>query len=337
MKISNIKNENFNCKTILITGGAGFIGSNIALYIQNKYSDCRIIVFDVFKGEKTYINFDVKSFGHFINLIDFNGEIICGNINDDDDLKKLNNYKLDYIFHFAAISDTRVHNQEIVLRTNVNSFYKILKMAKKNNAKLVYASSAATYGNSPSPQKIGFEAPENIYAFSKYAMDKIASRYLKENPKMHIVGLKYFNVYGEREYFKNETASMVLQLGHQLLAGKSPRLFINSNKIKRDFVYIKDVVNATIQACATNRSGVYNVGSGISRSFTDIVSILQKELNTNQTIEYFDNPYKVYQIDTKADISSSNQFLDYHPNYTLEEGIKEYIPYIKKTFNWSKI
>ncbi len=324
----------FNNKTILITGGAGFIGSNIAFYLQNNYPDSKIIIFDIFRSGATFNNGNLKSFGHYKNLIGFKGDIICGDITNDEDLSKLENYKLDYIFHHAAISDTRVYDQDIIMKTNVNSFYELLEIARKNVAKLVYASSAATYGSSPSPQKIGDDAPENLYGFSKYVMDQIADRYIREYPNMHIVGLKFFNVYGEREYFKNKTSSMIIQLAHQISAGKSPRIFTGSDKIMRDFVYIKDVVTANILACSTKENGVYNIGSGISRSFYDIVTILQQQLHTNLKIDYFENPYSKYQMDTKADISLSQKILDYHPNYTLEEGIKNYMPYIKQTLNW---
>ncbi|WP_431165836.1 ADP-glyceromanno-heptose 6-epimerase [Tenacibaculum halocynthiae] len=328
-------NINFNNKTILITGGAGFIGSNIAFYLQKNYPDSKIIIFDIFRNEDFFNNGSLKSYGHYKNLIGFKGLIICGDITNDQDLNKLKEFKLDYIFHQAAISDTRVYNQELVMKTNVNSFYKVLEIAKKNNSILVYASSAATYGSNPAPQKIGDESPENPYAFSKYCMDQITYEYLKKHPKMHIIGLKFFNVYGEKEYFKEKSSSMILQIGHQILAKKSPRLFFDSDKIMRDFIYIKDVVEANILACFAKKKGIYNVGTGINRSFYDIVTILQQELNTDLIIEYFKNPYTGYQMNTKADISLTQDFLNFKPNYTLEKGIKEYIPYIKQTFNWN--
>jgi ADP-L-glycero-D-manno-heptose 6-epimerase len=327
--------ENFNNKTVLITGGAGFIGSNIAWFLQENFPDCKIIVFDIFRNNETFENNNLKSFGHYKNLIGFTGNIICGDISKQDDLKKLNDYNIDYIFHLAAISDTRVYDQEVIMRTNVNSFYDIIHLAEINNAKLVYASSGATYGNSTSPQKIGEEEPDTPYGFSKYAMDQIATNYSKTNRNIQIIGLKYFNVYGEREFFKEKTSSMILQLGHQILSNKSPRLFIDSDKIMRDFIYIKDIVHATLLACNPVINGVYNVGTGVSRSFLDIVHILQKELGTNLTVDYFENPHSNYQMNTQADISLSEKYLKYSPKYTLEEGIKEYIPYIKQSFNWN--
>jgi ADP-L-glycero-D-manno-heptose 6-epimerase len=316
----------FDNKTILITGGAGFIGSNLALYIQNNFPKSKIIVFDCFRNSKTFPNGNLMSFGHYQNLIDFKGEIICGNINNNADLSLLNSYSFDYIFHHAAISDTRIYDQEIVMKTNVNSFFDLLELTKKNQSTLVYASSAATYGNLPSPQTVGLEKPENPYGYSKYIMDQMAKSFLNENSKLTIVGLRFFNVYGPREYFKGKTSSMVCQLGHQLLNGKAPKLFINSNQIYRDFIYIDDVIQSILNACNPKQNGTYNIGTGVSRSFQDIADILQKELNTSFETDYFPNPFKDYQLNTQADIDTSIKNLDFKPEFSLEEGIKKYIP-----------
>lgn len=324
------KNINFDNKTILITGGAGFIGSNLAFYFQKHYPKSSIIIFDCFRNDEHFPNGNLKSLGHFKNLIDFEGEIICGNINNKDDLSKLNNFKIDYIFHQAAISDTRVYDQEIIIQTNVNSFYDLLQLALKNKAVMVYASSASTYGNLSSPQIEGNEFPQNPYGYSKYLMDKIANRFSIDNPKMTLVGLKFFNVYGPGEYYKGKTASIVIQLGHQILNGNAPKLFERSNEIFRDFVYIEDVIQANIRACSPKKNGVYNVGTGIPRSFQDIANILQTELGTNLGTNFIPNPYKDYQMHTQADLKNSKANIGYKPNITLEEGIKRYIPEIKR-------
>ena len=318
----------FNKKTILITGGAGFIGSNLAFYFQENFPKSKVIVFDCFRNDETFQNGNLKSFGHYKNLIGFRGDIISGNINNRDDLDLLNKYHFDFIFHHAAISDTRVYDQEIIMKTNVNSFYDLLKIAKKDQSIMVYASSAATYGNQPSPQAVGKENPENPYGFSKYIMDQIAIRYSMENPDLTIVGLRFFNVYGPREDYKANTSSMVIQLGLQILDGKSPRLFNNSNQILRDFIYIDDVIQANIKACTPKQNGTYNVATGIPRNFQEIADILQKELGTDLGTEYFPNPHSGYQMNTQADISSTIRNLGFEPNYSLEKGIKAYIPEI---------
>ena len=322
--------QSFNNKTILITGGAGFIGSNLAFYFQNNYPESTVVIFDSFRNHS---NGNILSFGHYKNLAGFKGDVICGNLNSLSDLAILNDYKFDYIFHQAAISDTRVYDQELILKTNVNSFYELLKIAKDHKSTLVYASSAATYGSKSSPQSIGNEDPENPYGFSKYVMDQIANNYSLKNKEMTICGLRYFNVYGPREFYKATTASMVIQLGHQILNRNAPRLFEGSNKIFRDFIYIEDVIQAIIKACNPKKNGIYNIGTGIPRSFKDISDILQNQLNTNYDIEYFPNPYNGYQMHTQADIESSIKNLGFKPIFSLEKGIKTYIPEIKRLHN----
>jgi len=321
---------NFNNKTILITGGAGFIGSNLAFYFQEKFPKSNIVIFDCFRDESTFSNGNLKSFGHFKNLIGFNGDVICGNINNIADLDLLGDYNFDYIFHHAAISDTRVYNQQIIIQTNVNSFYNLLNIVQRDNAVLVYASSAATYGSLKAPQIVGIENPENPYGFSKLLMDQIAYKFSIKNSERTIVGLRFFNVFGPKEFYKAKTSSMIIQLAHQILNGSPPRLFKGSKNILRDFIYIDDVIQANIKACEPRHNGTYNVGTGISRSFQDIADILQKELGTNLATEYFDNPYNDYQLETRADISSTITNLNFKPVFSLEAGIKKYIPEIKK-------
>ena len=319
----------FNNKTILITGGAGFIGSNLAFYFQENYPKAKVVVFDKFRSEETFSNGNLKSFGHFKNLLGFKGIVISGDINNKEDLAKLEVYKFDYIFHEAAISDTTVADQKIMIDTNVNAFRDLCDMAVRMNAVMVYASSAATYGGSDRFE-VGYESPNNVYGFSKLMMDNLAKEYYD---KLKIVGLRYFNVYGQREFFKNKTASMVLQFGLQLLKGENAKLFEGSDKILRDFIYIEDVIQANIKACNAKQNGVYNVGTGIARSFQDIVDSLKKELNITREDKYIPNPYVgQYQFFTQANIDTTKEFLDYNPRFSLEEGIKAYIPEIKRIF-----
>ena len=150
---------------------------------------------------------------------------------------------------------------------------------------------------------------------------------------MIIVGLRFFNVYGSREFYKAKTSSMVTQLGLQILDNKAPRLFENSNQILRDFIYIDDVVQANIKACNPKKNGTYNVGTSNPRSFQDIADILQKQLDTKFDTEFFSNPYDGYQLNTQADISSTKDSLGYEPNFSLESGIKNYLPEIKRLYD----
>ena len=326
-------NDSLQDKTILITGGAGFIGSNLAFYFQNNHPDAKIVILDSFRSGKTFSNGNLKSFGHFKNLLGFTGEMISGDINDKELLKNLHdNYKFDYIFHEAAISDTTVQEQDLMIKTNVNAYKDLLDLAVAHGANMIYASSAATYGNAESPQRIGHESPNNVYGFSKLSMDYLSREYIKKE-NIKIVGLRYFNVYGPREYFKNSTASMVLQFGHQILAGKNPRLFEGSDKILRDFIYIEDVIQVNIKAMQPRKSGIYNVGTGKARSFQDIVDILQRELGTKLKCEYIPNPFiGSYQFHTEANIATTEGLLGYKPAYSMEDGIKEYVDEIRRIY-----
>ena len=325
-------NDELTDKKILITGGAGFIGSNLAFYFQENHPRAKVTVLDIFRTEETFSNGNLKSFGHFKNLLGFLGEVRQGDINDPKLLETLSQEGYDYIFHEAAISDTTVLDQSIMIETNVNAFKNLLDIAMQSEAAMIYASSAATYGNAPSPQTVGKEAPENVYGFSKLMMDNIAYDYMKRFSQATIIGLRYFNVYGAREYFKNTTASMVLQFGHQILSGKTPRLFEGSDQILRDFIYIEDVIQANIKAMVSGTSGVFNVGTGKARSFQDIPDILQKLYGTNLGNTYIKNPYKAYQTFTQADISTTQECLGYAPRYSLEEGIAAYKDEIKRIF-----
>ena len=202
---------------------------------------------------------------------------------------------------------------------------------------MIYASSGATYGSLPSPQTIGNECPENPYGYSKLIMDQIASKFSVINPDLRIVGLRFFNVYGQNEFYKGQTASMVIQLGHQILDGQAPRLFENSSQILRDFIYIDDVIEANINACSSRKNGTFNIGTGTPRSFQEVSDILQKRLNTDLGTEYFPNPFVGYQAHTQADISLSKKYLGFIPKFSLEEGIKSYIPEIKQLHGFENL
>lgn len=312
---------------IAITGGAGFIGSNLANELCKNH---KVLVIDNFDNNERFSNNKRKYFGTYKNLLEFDGLIYSANLLDDEFYAMIDSFAPNVIYHFAAISDTTVYDEEIVFKSNINTFYKIIALAKKHNAKLIYASSASVYGDAPSPQTVGLnEMPKNPYAFSKLTMDKIAK-------DTGAVGLRYFNVYGKNEFYKDTTASMILQFALQILNNNSPKLFVGSDKIFRDFVYIKDVTNANIAAMNAN-GGVYNVGSGKARSFESIVDILQDLLIKRGILKerlqktYIPNPYtNAYQFHTEAKLDDS---FSYRPSYSLEDGINDYLDEIIKIHN----
>ncbi|MCD6235143.1 MAG: ADP-glyceromanno-heptose 6-epimerase [Candidatus Neomarinimicrobiota bacterium] len=310
---------NYNGKKILITGGAGFIGSNLVKTITSRWPDAEICVLDAFVN------------GHFKNLIGYQGELIAGDLTDENILRQLKDRHFDVIFHQGAITDTTVSDQKKMIEVNTNSFSFLLDLASRNQASLVYASSAAVYGNSPSPNRVGKgEIPENVYGYSKYLMDEMTRLYLKKNPELQhsVTGLRYFNVYGPGEYYKGKMASMILQLALKMRRNIPPRLFKFGDQ-RRDFVFVDDIVQANLKAASAGFSGIFNVGSGVSRTFNEIVAILNEALGTDHYIEYFDNPYTFYQNNTCADIRETRDKLGYTPDYTLEKGIQKTVEWMQ--------
>ncbi len=308
-----------NGKTVLITGGAGFIGSNLALAIERLFPQCRVIVADAFVV------------GHFENLRGFRGECLAADIASEHDLTMLVGLPFDYLLHQAAISDTTLADQQQMLRVNTNAFGRLLQIAAERAAPVVYASSAGVYGNSPAPNRVGDgEQPANVYGFSKLMMDHLAREFVRSRPAMQVVGLRYFNVYGPGESRKGRMASMIWQLGRQLLAGERPRLFKHGEQ-RRDFVYIDDVVQANLRALAAGTSGVFNVGSGRARSFNDVLAILGRVLGVRADVEYIDNPWSFFQTHTEADITDTAAQLGYQPRFSLEAGIERYAGELRRS------
>jgi len=217
-----------------------------------------------------------------------------------------------------------------MLRVNTNAFRRLLEIAASLSAGVVYASSAGVYGNSPAPNRIGEgEQPENVYGFSKLMMDHVARELVRTRPELRVVGLRYFNVYGPGESFKGRMASMILQLGRQLLAGERPKLFKHGEQ-RRDFVYVEDVVQANLRGLTAKQSGVFNVGSGRARSFNDVLAILGQALGVTPQVEFIDNPWSFFQTHTEADIAATAAQLGYRPEFSLEAGIERYAPEIRR-------
>src|SRR6186997_401730 len=231
----------------LITGGAGFIGSNLTLALQEKSPEAHLTVIDDFRS------------GDFKNLAGYRGNFVAENLATLDWREKFGDPAaagFDAIFHLASITDTTNHDQFEQVHDNVESFRRILNFARSTKTRIVYASSAATYGpaTEASVESNG-AAPANVYAFSKVIMDNIATRASAESPDWIIVGLRYFNVYGPREAHKGVPASMIYHLSQQMRTGQRPRIFKHGEQ-RRDFVYVKDVVDGTIRALDASASGI---------------------------------------------------------------------------------
>ncbi|MGI8431168.1 MAG: ADP-glyceromanno-heptose 6-epimerase [Chthoniobacterales bacterium] len=302
--------------TFLVTGGAGFIGSNLTLALQEKYPEAQLTVIDDFRS------------GDFKNLRGYRGDVVAENLALLDWSAKFGELKFDGIFHLASITDTTNHDQFEQVHDNVESFRRLLDFARPNETRIVYASSAATYGaaNGVNTEADG-AAPANVYAFSKAIMDNLARRAVAENASWKIVGLRYFNVYGPREAHKGMPASMILHLSRQMKEGKRPRIFKHGEQ-KRDFVYVKDIVQGTLLALEAKESGTYNLGSGQARSFNELIAILNDSLGTKFEPEYFDNPHAHYQHHTEADLTNVRKSLGYEPKFSLEAGVADYMQWL---------
>ncbi len=306
---------------ILVTGGAGFVGANIAAALL-KRPNTDVVVADDFSS------------GDWRNLIDVDCEVRAVFCDDAQLLQDIANGHFTAVYHEAAITDTTVMDQKLMMNVNTDAFAAILEAAHKSGTRVIYASSAGTYGNTPAPNRIGSgEEPENIYGFSKLAMDRVAARWYDKH-SAPIIGLRYFNVYGPGEHHKNErdgtkTASMILQWYQAIKAGKPIRLF-EFGEQRRDFVYIRDVIGANLAALDAPRSGVCNVGSGKARSYNDIVDNLNRILGIEHPKEYIHNPYPFFQDHTEADLTETQALLDWKPAWSLEAGMEDYIKLLEQ-------
>ncbi|HEV3271126.1 MAG TPA: ADP-glyceromanno-heptose 6-epimerase [Candidatus Methylacidiphilales bacterium] len=299
-------------KHIVVTGGAGFVGSNLVHELARRYPETDLTVVDDFRS------------GHFKNLDGFKGDLIASDLAQMEMKRYFGGRKVDLVFHLASITDTTDHDQLRQVRDNVESWRNLLNYFEGRKTRLVYASSAATYGIAAGVNKVDQEPkPANVYAFSKVQLDNLARRWARENPSQVVVGLRYFNVYGPREAHKGAASSMILQLAQQIRRGQPPRIFKHGEQV-RDFVYVKDIVTCTILAARARSFGIYNAGSGVPRSFNDIVANLNRVLNTQWQPEYIDNPHAHYQPHTEADLTQTARALRYTPKFTLEKGIDDY-------------
>jgi ADP-L-glycero-D-manno-heptose 6-epimerase len=293
---------------ILVTGGAGFIGSNL---LKRLAADGHHLV-----------AVDDFSSASWTNLIEFKGDVLTTDVAGDG-VRLRPGGPFDVIFHQASITDTTVMDERKMMHNNVEGFRNLLDLAVAWGSRVVWASSAATYGRGPSPMKESDPpGPLNVYGYSKLAMERLAELYAPRL-KHPIVGLRYFNVYGAGENHKGKFASMIGQLARQMCAGKRPRIFTDGEQ-KRDFVYIDDVIAANLAAMNAKVTGVFNVGSGAAASFNQVVEHLNRALRTDLQPEYFENPYSFFQTHTEADLTQSRRVLGYNPKFDLRKGVDAY-------------
>jgi ADP-L-glycero-D-manno-heptose 6-epimerase len=302
---------------VLVTGGAGFIGSNLALELQGEGAE--VVVLDDFSS------------GSFENLAGFRGDVVTAKAQSDDWYGRIGG--VDAIFHEAANTDTTVLDQRVMMEANVEGLRSVLRFADLNGVKrIVYASSAGVYGSAPCPFREDQEpTPSNVYGFSKAVGDSVARRYWAARRETVVVGLRYFNVYGPRESHKSgKTASMIWQLSRQMLAGKRPRIFKYGEQ-SRDFVYVKDVVAANLEALEADKSGIFNVGTGKDESFNAVIAELNRVLGLDLKPDYFDNPFGFYQNKTQAWTRKAIEDLSWEAEYSLAEGIADYCAHERRS------
>jgi ADP-L-glycero-D-manno-heptose 6-epimerase len=291
----------------LVTGGAGFVGSNICWELAARGWD--VVALDDFSN------------GTFKNLQGFPGDVVTS------DFGNISYWsprvgKIDAVFHQAAITDTTVMDQKKMMQVNVESFRDLLAWASKSKVKkVVYASSAATYGDLPVPHREdATPKPLNVYGFSKAVMETVA-----RNAKgIKTIGLRYFNVFGPREAHKEKYASMIWQLSLQMKAGRRPRVFEFGEQY-RDHIYVKDVVDANIKAFEKAAPGVYNCCTGRKTDFNAVISALNGALGANLAPEYFKNPYSFFQSETLGDPAAARKAFGFAASWPVERGIQDYI------------
>lgn len=317
---------------IIVTGGTGFIGSNLVAGLE-AHGVKDIVICDTLGTDDKWRNIakhEIRDLVHPDRLFDY-----------------LETHKdnIEMIYHLGAISATTERDVDLIVETNIVLSRRLWKWCGKNDTRLVYASSAATYGDG----KVGFDdeqsseglaklQPLNAYGWSKHVFDRRVARVLEEKSEpipSQWAGLKFFNVYGPNEYHKEDQMSVVCKLYPQVIAGAAAKLFKSHNPDYedggqlRDFVYVKDCIDVMLWLYDNkNVSGLFNVGTGEARSFKDLAEATFKAANMDTKISYMDMPEQLrekYQYFTQANMSNLRQ-AGYDKEFTsLEDGIKDYV------------
>ena len=315
---------------IIVTGAAGFIGSNLVRGLNSTGRSDIVVVDDLSDGTK-FRNLVDCDFLDYLDKDEFMS-LLSDNPGCLDDVK--------VVFHQGACSDTRERDGKYMLENNYAYSTRLLERCISGKIPFIYASSAAVYGVSRRfEEKPECEKPLNLYGYSKLLFDRYARRALRESDAQ-VAGLRYFNVYGPYEQHKGAMSSMAFQLNNQLIENGEVNLFKASGDYenggqRRDFIYIDDVVDVNLWFMNNRRAkGIFNVGTGKSRSFNDVAGLIINWHNKGEIdkiINYVDFPeglLPAYQSFTEANISALRE-VGYKADFTeLEEGINQYLNWL---------
>lgn len=309
---------------IIVTGGAGFIGSNIVKGL-NERGITDILIVDNLTNASKHKNLNKIKFYDYVDKLDFN---INSFIKD---------YKVEAIFHQGASSNTMETDGLYMMKNNYEYTKNIFHGCINNNIRMFYASSASVYGNGENGfiEEEKCEYPLNVYAFSKYQFDRYLNNYFSSNKNNEqVVGLRYFNVYGPQENHKGKMASVAYHMFNQIKNNEPLKLFVGSENFKRDFIYVDDVVNVNMFFFDNPKiSGIFNCGTGKAESFCEIANAI-KEKYTSAEIEYIPFPDSLvgkYQTFTQSDITKLRK-AGYNKEFiSLKEGTLKYIDILEKS------
>ena len=300
---------------VLITGGAGFIGSHLAHAIKDSFEVT--IVDDLSLGTKDNIP-DGVTFYH----------MPAGNI-------ELRDENYDVVFHLGIPSSSPMYkeNPYLVARA-VNDFQFILEYCRRNDAILVYASTSSLYNGNPVPYREDMPIHvTDFYTEARYYMERLAQLYNKLYG-LSSIGLRFFSIYGERERHKGRYANLVSQFIWKMMKGEPPEIYGDGTQT-RDFTYVEDAVMALFKAMRfmithSNVCEIFNVGTGKAYSLNHLVDLINDELGTCIKPKYVPNPIKNYVQHTQADTRKAKYVLHFVARTKLEEGIKILLRHYRK-------
>ncbi len=307
---------------IIVTGGAGFIGSNI-IKALNDQGHTDILVVDNLKDGTKFANLVDLNIADYMDKEDFLISILA-----DEDFGDV-----EAIFHEGACSSTTEWDGKYMMENNYQYSKELLHYCLEHEIPFLYASSAATYGgrNDNFIEERQYEEPLNVYGYSKMLFDHYVRQILPEAGSQ-VCGFRYFNVYGPREGHKGSMASVAFHLNTQLNNGENPKLFEGSDGFKRDFIYVEDVAAVNLWFFENNVSGIFNCGTGRAESFQEVADAA---LNFHQKgeIEYIPFPEKLkgrYQAYTLADQTKLRAAGYDKPFKTVAEGVAEYMAWLNR-------